>query len=290
MGCKAIDMKIPSAPHRREPHPHGRVARWRWSIAAATALCCLSPARADDDISTDRPDFVESSQVVGKGRFQVEWGLARERSDDASGARLRIDSTPTLLRLGVSDTLELRIETDGYKRSRSETTAPSRVTRERGFADTSLGVKWHMQDGDEATGRPAIAWLLHVDVDTGSAAFRGDGLRPSLRVVGEWELDHAMSLGVMGGVAVNRDTDSGRFAAGILAVTAGKSWTVRFRTFVELAGRQLAPSRHGGSVVSVDAGTAYLLSPSVQVDAVVSRGITHTSPDWEFGAGLSIRF
>jgi hypothetical protein len=43
-------------------------------------------------------------------------------------------------------------------------------------------------------------------------------------------------------------------------------------------------------VVSFDAGTAYLLSPSVQVDAVVSRGITHTSPDWEFGAGLSIKF
>lgn len=258
--------------------------------AVVALLCCLASAHADEGISTDRPDFVESSQVVGKGRFQLETGLARERSDDAEGNRLRADSTPTLLRLGVSDTLELRIETDGYQRSRSETTAPSRVTRERGFADTSLGVKWHMQDGDEATGRPAIAWLLHVDVDTGSAAFRGDGLRPSLRVVGEWELDHAISVGAMGGVAVDRDPDSERFAAGILAVTAGKSWTDRFRTFVELAGRQPASTRYGGSVVSFDVGTAYLLSPTVQVDAVVSRGITHTSPDWEFGAGLSIRF
>lgn len=258
--------------------------------AAAALLCCLAPAHAGDGISTDRPDFVESSQVVGKGRFQLETGLARERSDDAAGNRLRVDSTPTLLRLGVSETLELRIETDGHLRSRSEAPAASRVTRERGFADTSLGVKWHMQDGDEAAGRPAVAWLLHVDVDTGSAAFRGSGLRPSLRVVGEWELDGAMSVGAMGGVAVDRDPDSGRFAAGILAVTVGKSWTDRFRTFVELAGRQLAPSRHGGSVVSVDAGAAYLLSPTVQVDAVVSRGITHTSPDWEFGAGLSIRF
>jgi hypothetical protein len=285
-------MKTRSAAACHDPASLHRVSHLRWPIAAATALCCLSPvhADADDGISTDRPDFVESSQVVGKGRFQVEWGLARERSDDASGARRRIDSTPTLLRLGVSDTLELRIETDGYLRSRSEEAGPSRFTRERGFADTSLGVKWHMQDDDEATGRPAIAWLLHVDVETGSAAFRGDGLRPSLRAVGEWELDDAMSVGAMGGAAVDRHPDSGRFAAGILAVTVGRSWTDRFRTFVELAGRQLASSRHGGSVVSFDAGTAYLLSPSVQVDAVVSRGITHTSPDWEFGAGLSIKF
>jgi hypothetical protein len=258
--------------------------------AAAALLCYLVPAHADDGISTDRPDFVESSQVVGKGRFQLETGLARERSDDASGTRLRVDLTPTLLRLGVSDTVELRIETDGYQRSRSVDAAPSRVTRERGFADTSLGIKWHMQDGDQASGRPAIAWLLHVDVDTGSAAFRGNGLRPSLRVVGEWELADELSVGAMGGFAVDRNPDSGRFATGILAVTVGRSWTDRFRTFVELAGRQLASSRHGGSVVSVDAGTAYLLSPTVQVDAVVSRGITHTSPDWEFGAGLSIRF
>ncbi|WP_235566358.1 transporter [Methylibium sp. Root1272] len=258
--------------------------------AAAALLCYLVPAHADDGISTDRPDFVESSQVVGKGRFQLETGLARERSDDASGTRLRVDSTPTLLRLGVSDTVELRIETDGYQRSRSVDAAPSRVTRERGVADTSLGIKWHMQDGDQASGRPAIAWLLHVDVDTGSAAFRGNGLRPSLRVVGEWELADELSVGAMGGFAVDRNPDSGRFATGILAVTVGRSWTDRFRTFVELAGRQLASSRHGGSVVSFDVGTAYLLSPSVQVDAVVSRGITHTSPDWEFGAGLSIKF
>lgn len=283
-------MKTPFAAACRDPASLQRASRLRWPIAVAMALCCLSPARADEGIATDRPDFVESSQVVGPGRFQMEWGLARERSEDGSGARLRVDSTPMLLRLGVSDALELRIETDGYLRSRSEDAAPSRVTRERGFADTSLGIKWHMQDGDEATGRPAVAWLLHLDVDTGSAAFRGDGLRPSLRVVGEWELDDAMSVGAMGGLAVDRHRDSGRFAAGILAVTVGRSWTDRFRSFVELAGRQLASSRHGGSVVSFDVGTAYLLSPSVQIDAVVSRGITHTSPDWEFGAGLSIKF
>ncbi|WP_242499970.1 transporter [Methylibium sp. Pch-M] len=253
--------------------------------AVAALLCCLAPAHADDGISTDRPDFVESSQVVGKGRFQLETGLARERSDDGSGTRLRLDSTPTLLRLGVSDTLELRIETDGRLRARSDGAA-----RERGYADTSLGIKWHMQDGDAASQRPAVAWLLHVDVDTGSAAFRGKGLRPSLRAVGEWELGDALSLGVMGGVAVDRQQGGGRYATGILAATVGRSWTDRFRSFVELAGRQLASSRHGGSVVSFDVGSAYLLSPAVQVDAVVSRGITHTSPDWEFGAGLSIKF
>src|SRR5206468_3534083 len=82
---------------------------------AAALLCVLaaSGARAGDDepISADRPGVAESSQVVGKGRLQLETSLQweRERGDDLHTRTL---STPTLLRIGVGETTELRIETD----------------------------------------------------------------------------------------------------------------------------------------------------------------------------------
>ena len=248
-----------------------------------------APCAADEVIATDRPDFVESADVVGKGRFQLETGFGWERGADSPGLERRSTSTSTLLRFGVSDSVELRLETDGYLRARSEDAATSAVTRESGFADLSLGVKWHMQDGDEATGRPAIAWLLHVDLDSGARAFRGNGIRPSLRVVGEWELPLGLSVGAMGGVAADKNSDAGRFVTGILALTVAKPWTEALRTFVELAGRQIASTRNGGSVLTFDLGAAYLLNNSTQIDVALSRGLTRQSPDLQFTTGLSIR-
>ena len=117
----------------------------------------------------------------------------------------------------------MRLETDGYARARIDDTTTATVTRESGFADLSLGIKWRMQDGDEATDRPAIAWLLRFDVDSGASAFRGNGIRPSLRAVGEWELPRGLSVGAMGGVVVDRSGAGGRFVSGILALTVARS-------------------------------------------------------------------
>jgi Putative MetA-pathway of phenol degradation len=253
------------------------------------ALAFPMVASAGDPIVTDRPDFVESSDVVGPDRFQIETGFAVERTA-ADGVKSRTRTTPTLLRLGLNETIELRVETDGLVRSTMQDTASGATQRERGFSDASLGVKWRMREGDEALGTPGIAWLAHLDVDSGSSAFRGQGVRPSLRAVAEWDLPNDFSVGVMPGLMVDRGADDRRFVAGILAVTVGKAWTPVWRTFVELAGQQLAAKKHGGSVVTFDAGVTCLVTDSVQLDFSVARGLTAQSPDFQWGVGLSIRF
>lgn len=155
-----------------------------------------------EPLATDRPDFVESGQVVGKGRFQFETGISYDRSKQ-DGVKASNYNTPALFRFGVGETWELRLETDGYTRARAQATGfPS--TSEGGFSDIALGTKWQMQEGDDATGRPAIAWLLHADLDTGSAPFRGQGVRPSLRMVAEWELPGDVSVGLMPGIAMEK--------------------------------------------------------------------------------------
>lgn len=264
------------------------------NILAALALCALSctvmptaASGAEEAIATDRPDFVESSKVVGKGRIQLETSFALER-DARDGNRDRTYTTPTLLRLGVSDSLELRLETDGIVRLRRDDAGVR--TSQRGYADASFGLKWHAQDGDEATHRPGIAWLMHVDADTGSRAFRGHGLRPSLRMVAEWELPSGYSVGVMPGVSMERNDIGRRYAAGILAAVVGKTLTERSRGFVELAGQQFASAENGGNLVTLDVGFAYLLTDSVQIDTAVSRGLNNRTPDRGWTLGLSVRF
>lgn len=246
------------------------------------------PAQAaDDEIATDRPDFVESSDVVGRGRWQIETSIAYER-DRSGGLRTRLRSTPTLLRIGTGDNWELRLETDGALRLHSSEQGLSE--RQRGWSDLALGLKWHQSDGDEESGRPGLAWLLHVDVDSGSPAFRGQGLRPSLRMVAEWELPGGWSAGVMPGLYQDRDEQGRRYVGGILAAVLGKSLTADLRGFIELAGQQLAPARHGGHLITLDAGLALLLNPSTQLDLALARGLNKNSPDFAWTLGLSLKY
>jgi len=266
----------------RQPHPILRLA----TLVAALSSCALAHA-GDDAISTDRPDFVESSDVVGPGRFQVETGVTADRHV-RDGLAVRTLTTPTLFRLGVGDTTELRLETDGWTREHSTDSLAGTSDRARGWSDLSFGIKWHVLDGAGTT--PGVAWLLHVDTATGSKAFRGAGLRPSLRAAVEWDLPADFSLGVMPGVYVDRNDAGHRYTGAILAATLGKEWSPRWHSFLEVAGQQLASKRNGGSVVTLDAGLAFLATPTLQFDVELSRGLTDAAPDLESGAGVSIKF
>ena len=250
---------------------------------AALAMCAVSAVQAQDQIITDRPDFVESSNVVGRGRLQVETSVLLERARSGP-LRARTLATPTLLRYGLGESVELRVETDGRVHQRL------RVGGERGsgsgYADTALGLKWHVADASASM--PSVGVLLHADLDSGSRAFRGQGVRPSLRVVGEWELPRDYSLGVMPGIAIGRD-EGGRHRYGIFGVVLGKSFDERLRGFVEVAMPQIARSAHGGTQAVLDLGGAYLLSSDVQLDAMLSRGLNGRTPDWAFTIGISFR-
>jgi len=259
----------------------------RLAAGAAALLACLGAHAADDTIATDRPDFVESSDVVGAGRFQLETGLTFDRRTQ-DGIAERSRTTPTLFRLGLGDTTELRLETDGRTRVRTVDAGSGAAATVQGWSDLSLGVKWHVQDGTGTT--PGVAWLLHVDTPSGSRALRGQGLRPSLRAAIEWELPEDFSLGVMPGAYLERDADGRRYAGAILAATLGKEWSPRWHSFVEVAGQQIAARRNGGAVVTLDGGLAFVATPSLQFDVEVSRGLSDAAPDLGTGLGVAIKF
>lgn len=248
----------------------------------------VSAEEKSKQIVTDRPDFVESSDVVDKGRVQIETSLAIERNN-ANGSKDRTFSTPTLFRFGIAEDYELRLETDGYIRARSEDTATGVSQTQKGYGDLSVGVKWHAMDAKD--GAPSLGFLLHMDLDTGSSHFKGQGARPSLRMVAEWELPHEMSLGVMPGLIWDKDAASNkRFVAGMLGIVLGKAWTKQFRSFVEVAMPQLAHSENGGKIATLDIGCAWALSDDLQIDTAMSKKLTNRTPNFSWTVGLSRRF
>jgi len=246
-------------------------------------------AWAGDSIQTDRPDFVESSNTVGMGVFQLETSVAWSR-DKSAGIIVSELSTPTLLRYGISSNWEVRLETNGWMHQTTDDPATPPKSRESGFADYSLGVKWHQTDGDDKTGAPSVGWLFHLDMPGGADAFSTSKVRPSVRGVAEWELSDDFSLGVMGGVSYGANDAGGRYWAPILGVVLGKSFSDKLRGFIEFSGEEFRRKADGGSSLALDAGVAYLVTRDVQVDMVFSHGLNQYTPDYTLGFGLSLRF
>jgi len=251
-------------------------------LAAVAAAVLALPAQAEP-LSTDRPDFVESSLSVGKGTFQIETSVAMERRD-GFGHRAQQIATPTLLRLGFAENWEARLETDGSLHQRAEGNSP----HVDGVGDLSLGVKYHLPEPGPADA--SMALLFHVDIPTGSSAFRGHGDRPSLRGVAEWELPLDCSLGLMPGIALNEDEAGHDYVSGIAGITVGHAWTPTLRSFVELASEELGSAGHGETQFSFDTGLVWLLTDNLQLDTAAYAGLNRSTPDITVAIGLSARW
>lgn len=258
------------------PSPAARVA------LPLALVMALSPGRAWPQIATDRPDFVESSATIGRGAIQIETSIAYQATRSAS-IRSAAWSTPTLLRVGVGATWELRAESDLLIRDAS---SPAR-TGDDGVADASVGVKWHALDDDRWI--PSTALILHADFPSGSEPLRGEGVGTSLRAVAEFDLPVGFSAGIMPGVSSTR-REGERHLAGILGVVLGLELTSSVRAFGELAFERVAAAEHGGSEGTWNAGLAWLVTDRLQLDAAVSLGATRAAPDASFTVGLSRLF
>lgn len=260
-----------------------------WVQATFLGLACsvqLAHAGDDDAISPDRPNVANSSQVVGHGRVQVEIGANwdRQRDDDL---HVRTLSTPALLRIGLGDTTELRVETDGRNIEHTRDPATGARTTTAGWNAASIGFKWHFAEG--AGAHPALGLIGQVALPTGSTALRGRGLLPQLALAAEWELPKDWSLAVTQGAGSDLDDNGARYGYGILAASLGKKFNERVQGFLEVAAPQIASASHGGKQVQVDAGVSWLLNKDCQVDAMVVHGLNRNTPDLSLAFGLSVR-
>ena len=242
---------------------------------ALLLLAVCAAAHADDAISPDRPDFTNGPDVLAAGRWQIETSGAWQKD-----AATRLRSTPTLLRLGLGHELELRLDSDGALRQRQPDAS--------GRGDLGIGFKWQLQDGDES--KPGLGLLVDVKTPTGSGAFKGHGLRPSLNFLAQWELPAGFSLGTMAGAFVDRNDADQRYTAGVLSASLGSPMGERLHGFAEIAGQQLASNRNGGNVVTAGTGLAWQVSNDAQLDAAVFRGMNHHTADRSWTVGLSLRF
>lgn len=263
---------------------------WRLAVFAC-ALAALSEtaalARQSADLVTDRPDATESAVTVPLKSVQMEFG-GRWLFDRSADGELDIVEVPgTLVRVGMSQRVELRLGWGGWV----ETALESSRERHRvdGFADPEVGMKWALM---EPAGME-LALLAHVTLPAGDEIVGAPGVDPSVRLAAAHPLGNRASIGVNLGyefrsVEGGRDSDVRRLGRWVYSGSMGVDITSRWGGFVELFG-DLPASDPGPAVHVVDGGVTYLVAPRVQLDLSAGVGVNDVAPDRFVGVGLSLR-
>jgi hypothetical protein len=267
---------------------------FRVPLLASLLAACLATAGtaraaqdSEDTINADRPGLAEGSSLVGSGRVQLETGLQQEYSE-SSGTRSRTLFFPTLIRVGVSEKLELRIEGDTYTRMH-ETPPGGPGQRSEGMAPTSLGVKVRLREASGSDGASTAA-ILRYYPRSGSGNFKSEHATGDLRLAADWELAPKWSINPNIGVGFYEDDAQRRYTSALFAATLGYDASKALNLFID-TGLQYPESKNGGLGAIIDVGAAYLIGRNTQVDlSAGSRVAGTTFPRLFVSVGFSRRF
>lgn len=239
-----------------------------------------------DALITDRPDVADTSYAVGKLKFQIETSFEYIQ-DNRGGVTTRTYFFPTLLRFGIIDPLEFRVE-NGLYAFRTQT-----GTRyQHGFTDVAFGFKWHFLDAGPK-GIPSMGLLAAVSAPTGEDEFSFNAWVPIFKLLTDFELPFNISIGINVGVDVpGRDGVGDKYADFLYAISFGYNvhrTDNRLRLFIEVSG--ISPMKSNkADIRTLNTGVAFLITPNVQVDSFVRVGITPSTPDMAGGLGWGFRF
>ena len=188
-----------------------------------------------------------------------------------------------LLRLGVSRRMELRVSSDGYVLSSSESTVGQSTSR--GRADLEVGAKYLLREGGD--GGFAFAVIPMASVPVGADGISSGALDPTIKFT--WATSLPRSFDISGNVNVSRlGDDLGRYTEHGLSVSLAHDLAWGWGFYSEVFGFTPRGRPHSNAW-TLDAGVSRLLSDNTQIDFEFGRGLTRAAPDWFIGAGVGIR-
>ena len=245
--------------------------------APQPAFKTIPPAKSElPEMVTDRPDFTEATDVVGKGVVQMENGFTQERSRGGTS----ISGPELLMRIGLTKCLEIRIGGDGFLSQRSLGAA-----RISGYSDVELAAK--IVVFNEGRHRPALSLIPLLSLPLGSPDFSSGDYDPGLKVALGKDLPKGFSLG--GNVNVSSlTTPDGRFLQTAFSASLGHGLRRGFRGYWEIFG--LTPWQNAGSAAWLaNAGVTHSIGKHAQIDARAGKRLTDVGPDWFWGFGMAFR-
>lgn len=262
--------------------PH-RAPRSLAFLALALLAGAAAPlfAQEEDEMVTDRPDQSESTTIVGRGVFQLETGFSFERDESPGLVEENTELFGSLIRWGLSDSVELRFAFAAYTRERVQLVDLDESAK--GFGDPELGVKWRFREGDGTS--PAIALIAATTLPVGDGDLSTDEFDPTVRIAFDHDFSDTLSLGW--NVGYTRDGYEEQDYA-LYSASFGVAADDRWGTFYEIFGT-IALGGDADDAHSFDTGITLMLNDDLQADVWAGMGINDEAPDAFVGLGLSWR-
>lgn len=234
------------------------------------------PAAAEGP-AFDRPGIAFAPSTLPAHGFAWEQGLPDYQRDAVDGVTEKAYAASTRLRYGVTDRWEVQLAVPLFQTIDSSGMGQAFSTA--GTGDLSVAIKFDLAPGDA----PFNAALLGT-VSFPTAAQQELGLQSeqySLGATAGWQVGDDQSLALYASVDV---------LDGSATWTLSPNWS--FTLTDTLAGYVEAgfqPASHGNPVNDVaGAGVAWMVRPTVQLDAYFLAGLTEDSTDLAWGVGVSM--
>jgi hypothetical protein len=252
---------------------------FRWSFDPAEG----EVAQPDEALISDRPDFTESSTVVGLGVLQVESGYTYTFDRDGASRAIGHSYPETLFRYGIlANWLEFRL---------GQNVAESDVDgiKARGAEDLYLGCKIGLTP--QVGWRPEMAIVPQMTVPTGSSSTTSGEVLAGLNWLYSWDLSERISTA--GSTQFNRaldETTNSSYTEWAQSWTIGYGLTEKLGGYTEYfgffpSGADTARTQH-----YFNGGFTYSFSNDIQWDIRAGKGLNAAADDYFVGTGLVLRF
>lgn len=248
-----------------------------FAVAMSAGIVGVCAAQSDvPELVTDRPDFTESSEVVGHGVVQIESGLTLEQTDETAS---QVTAPQVLVRVGIGSRFELRFAGDGFVSQSVDT--PSGSVRTGGHSDAEIGAKFKFLDAKSAGVDMAV--IPFMSLPMASDGFGTTGYDPGFKLTVARDLVKGFGL-------------SGNFNAASVTGETGRAWEREASLSLGhgLGGAwgaywEMYGSLHDGCDCTLNAGVTRGFGNNLQVDVEVGRGVSGDAQDWFVGFGFAVR-
>lgn len=239
------------------------------ALAGSGELC------AQDTPEFDRPGIGFATSTVGKGAFAWEQGLPDGSFDKRDGIRTTAWVADSLLRVGLSKDLELQLGADVWGGVR--VSGGGQNDRSTGSGDGSVGLKWAPTLAQDDF---SLAILGTATLPWGKAPVGNAGHVFDIGVTGAWAVTGDNSL------ALYVDRQWGDDGTGwLISPSYNIALSKTLATYVE------AGYGTGAQYMrAVGTGVTWMITPKIQLDASVLRGLDSKTSDWQGGTGIALYF
>ena len=283
-GAEGFGISVPRVRTSRRVRAPLAVAVLLAAIVASSSHTCgaqaISPP-ADpwqNMIAPDRPGAATPPSVLDRGVFQIETSFESQTARPIDASDVTTQDFPTLLRLGVGHSLEIRAESNTVSLEQAVT----------GFADMSVEAKWLALSRTE--GRvPSVAFLPAVSFPTGTSDFSAGKVQGGISGLLGWTLHSGTSLSLDANIArVVEDSDSPYEwqlgSQGAFQIPLRRDWAVSGDVFVSEALVSGSSAPWG-----LDAGVEFYPNPDIQIDLVAVQTFTEPGTSTAVQIGFSWR-